>query len=752
MLRLSSVLLASTLLATPALAQQAAPAVPQSQPAATDTVGEVVVTAQKREQRLQDVPLSVSVVSGDTLKTQDVTNIQQLQYAVPELDTPDGHFAIRGIGTTTYTRSAESDVSIVVDGVVQGQYNPPQSGLFDLQRVEVLSGPQGMLFGKNASAGVVNIVTTAPALNQFGASGHVDAGSQGYDIFQGVLNVPLGDTAALRASAFHNSYGNYTTNLYNGEKYGAVDDSGGRLRLLWEPTSNLTVNLIGDYEKQSSASTSTSRQLAGLLAPVILACGVKPGPNNLNTCIDAPVVGGYEDYGLSLTIDYRLGDYTITSITADRQHADHGGGDTDGSPLNVLDVNSSKDFDNQFSQELRLTSPTGQRVEYVAGLYFWDFNFKPVTDQAGGIGVLPAPLQADRSSYGYVNQVSYAVFGQATVKLIDGLNLILGGRETRDQLTSSTVNYVNPAVGIYIPGFSVPGTENGGQVYSSGKVDTDNFSYRAGLQYKASRHTMLYLTYSRGYKGPAVNNISPGVIGQTIVKPEIPLDWEAGVKTSLFGNHLTADLSLFDETVKNFQAQVFGVQGGIGQFTFANASHLFARGAELNVAARPIPGLSLAGGVLYNHATYDNFIVQCDAGYTTGCASQNGSLVANAKGLQLAGAPRWKLTASAEYSHSVTRALDVFGETDANYRDDVRSVAAPDPNTVIGGYALVNGRIGVRTHDGRYSLAVFAKNLFDKRAVALIYPDPLLPVAGNYDQSFSPDSFRVIGVSLDAKY
>lgn len=752
MLRLSSVLLASTLLATPALAQPAATSAPQPAQATADTIGEVVVTAQKREQRLQDVPVSVSAVSGDTLKTQDVTNVQQLQYAVPELDAPGGHFAIRGIGTTTFARSAESDVSIVVDGVVQGEYNPPQSGLFDLQRVEVLSGPQGMLFGKNASAGVVNIVTNAAALNQFEAAGHVDAGSQGYDIFQGVLNIPLGDTAALRVSGFHDGYGNYTTNLYDGTRYGAVDDSGGRARLLWQPTSNLTINLLADYEKQESASTSTSRQLAGLLAPAILACGVKPGPDNLNTCIDAPVVGGYEDYGASLQIDYRLGDFTISSITADRQHSDHGGGDTDGSPINVLDVNSSKDFDNQFSQELRLTSPTGQRVEYVAGLYFWDYDFKPMTDQAGGIGALPPPLQADRSSYGHVNQLSYAAFGQATVKLVDDVSLILGGRETRDQLSSSTVNYVNPAVGIFIPGFSVPGTQGGGQVYSSDKIDTDNFSYRVGLQYKPSRHLMLYVTYSRGYKGPAINNISPGVVGQSVVKPEIPLDWEAGVKTSLFSNHLTADLSVFDETVKNFQAQVFGLQGGVGQFTFANASHLFARGVELNLAARPLPGLSLNGGILYNHATYDNFIVQCDAGYTVGCATQNGALVTNAKGLQLAGAPRWKLTASAEYSHPVTTALDAFGEVDANYRDEVRSVAAPDPNTVVGGYALVNGRIGVRTQDGRYSIAVFAKNLFDERAVALIYPDPLLPVPGNYDQTFSPDSFRVVGVSLDARY
>jgi len=134
------------------------------------------------------------------------------------------------------------------------------------------------------------------------------------------------------------------------------------------------------------------------------------------------------------------------------------------------------------------------------------------------------------------------------------------------------------------------------------------------------------LTYARGYKGPAINNVSPGLVGQSIVNPEIPLDWEAGVKTSLSSNRLTVNLALFNETIKDFQAQVFGMQAGAAQFTFANASHLYARGVQLSVSSRPVAGLSLNGSVLYNHATYDHFVVQCDAGYLIGCVSRTGLL------------------------------------------------------------------------------------------------------------------------------
>jgi iron complex outermembrane recepter protein len=739
--RLSAVLLASTMISTPVFAQQASQ---DASPKTSAGVEVVVVTAQKRTERLQDVPVAVSVASGDQLTTEHILNSQELQYAIPELSMAGSpqSFAIRGVGTQSYTRSAESDVSVVVDGVLLGQNATPQNGLFDVQRVEVLSGPQGMLFGKNASAGVVNIVTNAPQLNDLELIGHADFGERGFQNYQGVANLPVSDDAALRVSAFGDYFGDFETDLFNGRHYGWLGNYGGRARLLWQPNSDVTVNIIADFENDNGASFWTPRSLAGPLAPFITACGVRPGPDNLSVCDDAGTTALNQSYGLSAQVDWQIGDLTLTSVTADRRFSRYGNGDTDDSPVNILDVNMARDFSNQFSQELRLASPTDERVEYVAGLYFYDYDYKPYVNQAGTIGL---PFLADRASVAYIDQLSYAVFGQATVHLFDDLSLILGGRETRDELGSTTTNFVDPSYGVYVPGFSVLGV-------SGGKADTDNFSFRTGLQYKFDPDTLFYVTFARGYKGPAVNNIAPGISGESIVRPEIPLDWEGGVKTSFFSNKVALDLSVFDETIKDFQAQVFAVEAGFGQFTFANASRLFVRGFEANVSAHPTDGLTLQGGVIDDDATYDNFVVQCDAGYTVGCSLVGGSLVTNAKGLQLVGAPRWKFTAAAQYDRPALSGFDGFIEADINYRTMTRSVAAPDPNADIAAYALFNARIGVHTDDGRYSVALFGKNIFDKRFPTLIFPDPVLPVAGNYDQSFSADSFRIIGLSLDVRY
>lgn len=724
------------LLATPALAQSSKPG------AENATVTELVVTAQKREERLQDVPVAVSVVSGPQLATQGIVDASQLAQTIPEL-TYGEQYNIRGVGTTTFTRSSENDVSVVVDGVIQGQLQAPVNGLFDVARVEVLSGPQGMLFGKNASAGVINIVTNAPnpAAREF--IGHADLGDDGYQVFQAVANLPINDKTALRISGFSNSQDGEITNKGPGPGVGGYTNAGVRARLLWAPSDDVTVNIIADYEKDHGGSlTWTSRVAVPPLSQILAGCGVTPSHTNTQVCLDAGLGEKRESYGLSGQVDWKLGDYSLTSITAYRAYNNVGYGDSDTTPLNILNVNNSTDFDSQVSEELRLASPAGQRLEYVVGLFYYNYHYKPFTDQAGELGLLPVP--ADRASVGSVNQFSYAVFGQATFHVTDKLSLIFGGRETRDILSASTLNYVIPAHGINLPGFSTPGL-------SAGKVDTDNFSYRVGAQYKLSADDLLYLTYSRGYKGAAVNNLAPGTTGPTVVNPEIPEDLEVGYKTTLLDRRLVLDVAAFDETIKDFQAQVFENLAGFGTFVFANASELRVRGVQASFYSKPLEGLTVNGGAIYNDATYGDFVVPCNAAYTVGCTTEGGSLVTNARDSQLAQAPKWKLTLLAQYDRPVSEHLTGFIEADTAWQSRVNASPTPDPNLVIPAYAITNARLGVRTADGRYSVAVFAKNLFDKRAPATLFTDPLQP-AGNYDQVFQPNAFRVIGVSLDVRY
>ena len=711
-------------------AQAATPASPVT------AVQEIVVTAQKREQRLQDVPISVSVVSGDQLKRQGVTDATQLQYTAPELTFtagPSPSYAIRGIGTQTYSRAASSDVSIVLDGVIQGQPDPPVNSLFDIQRVEILSGPQGMLFGKNASAGVINIVTNAPDPKAASLTAHADVGEHDYQVYQGTLNLPVTADSALRVSVFSNGEGSLLRNAYNDQPINQYTDYGGRARFLFSNEA-IKINIIADYEKKNGDVPIYTSRDVGSLGPALAQCGVTAGAHNTDVCLSAPNYLTVESYGLSGQVDIPIGDYTLTSITADRQYARNEGFDTSEIAANLLNVNSTREFDNQISEELRLTSPAGKRLEYVAGLYFYDFDFKLNGAQAGTFGLLPFQALLDAPAQ-HINEFSYAGFAQATLHLWQGLSLIGGGRETRDIVSATDDFACSNGVGVCIPGITALGN-------SSDKIDYDNFSYRIGAQYKFSRDDMVYLTYTRGYKGPAINTPYAGDITTTPVKPEIPLYLELGAKAAFFDRRLVLDVVGFHDTVKDFQAQVLDTKVFPSAFVFANASKLQSDGVQFNFMARPLAGLSLDGGFLYNHAVYGDFLAACTPDFCNGAV--------NVKGQQLANAPRWSANLNGEYDHELTAGYDGYLSANVSFRGATSS-DPPDPKEQIASYAIVNGRLGVRTQDGRYGVAIFARNLFDNRFTSIIFPDPVSGGA-NYDQAFSRDAFRVIGVSLDAHY
>jgi iron complex outermembrane receptor protein len=441
-------------------------------------------------------------------------------------------------------------------------------------------------------------------------------------------------------------------------------------------------------------------------------------------------------------VDLSFGDYTLTSITARRWVHSKQNSDSDSTGLNILNLNSSIQNTDQFSQELRIASPAGDRLSYVAGLYYYDYDFTIDADQAGTLGLLP--VSADRASHSDVRQKSYAVFGQATFKVTPQLNLIAGGRVTRDIVEYSVTNFVNPASGIGVPGFTPPAGTAGSRI-----AHTD-FSYRFGAQYLFGQG-MVYLTYTRGYKGAALNVGTQGPLANTVVTPEYPSNLEGGVKAALFDNRLTFEASVYRQVIKDFQAQLALSTGGIVQFVFANASKLKMTGAQLNFAARPFDGLNLSGGIAYNDAVYGSFVVPCNLPYTQGCTMVGSTPVIDVKGRQLARAPKWKLVGTAEYSHALSPLFEAFIGGTANYRSKVFMIAQPDPNLVIGGYATVDARVGVRGPKGNWSLSLFARNLTDERAPAYTAREPISPV-GNYVTVFTPSSFRTIGLALDARF
>lgn len=748
--------------ATPAWAQSGAPSSAEPELAAAATPAdpadtgerpgeEIVVTAQKRVERLQDVPLTITVITPRALERQTITNLTDLQQAAPELNytgQPSPGYSIRGSGTQSFTRSSENNVLVVVDGVVQGQLTPPTTSLFDLERVEVLSGPQGMLFGKNASAGVVNIVTASPQLNLVQGKARVTLGEDGVATLNGLVNVPLGSTAALRVTAIHDRRDGWLFNRFNNQRVGDRKTSGVRGRLLFAPTDALRINLVADSEVEKGgnnvwssriAAPGTATSIAGRLA----SCGVVPGPDNVDICIDGPSSRRIVSRGGSGQVDYDLGPATLTSITAYRAFERESDTDSDTRPINALNNNAAYDDIGQWTQELRIASDGRQFVEYVAGLFYYDYDYRSRTDQSGTLGALP--FVTTRSQNEQIAQKSKAIFGQANVNLTEQITLIAGGRYTWDELRARFQSFVDPALGIRFGAFTPPDT------IGDTKVETENFSWRLGGQFKPNRDLTFFATVSRGYKGPAANVIIGNSAAPRIVKPEIPTNYEIGFKTALLDRRVNLDVSLFRTDVKDFQAQTVATSGTVTQFVFTNADELKFRGAQVNLYARPVEGLNLNAGLLYNRARYGNFIVPCNAPFLTGCTAGPAGNTINAEGRQLANAPKWKVTIGGGYEAPVSSALKAFVDASMAYRSKAPTSPTPDPNLVIGGYKLVDGRLGVRDADNRWSIALFARNLFDERAPTLIFRDPLSP-SGNYNQSFNQSAFRVLGLTVDVGF
>jgi iron complex outermembrane receptor protein len=429
---------------TPAFAQSVRVdgAAAESQAAGAD---EIIVTANKREERLQDVPISVTVIGGGQIEKQNINEVTDLTRSAPALNSagPFGALSIRGVGSISFARSAEGSVGIVVDGVALANTstNPPQ--LFDVARVEVLEGPQGTLFGRNSSAGVVNITTVAPNPDRFEAIGHVDIASRDNYVARAVLNIPVASNAALRVSG---SFSQAPENQYN-----RFDDShfrnrgrSVRGRFQWDPIDDITINLIGDYsqfERKGGVPWTVYTATPGsLLSQRLAACGVVVGQENQQGCIDGGNETKTESYGFSGQVDMRFGDYTLTSISAYRAYnSSFGGTDVDSVPVNRLDINESPTDIRNFSQELRLTSPVGGLVDYVVGLYYFDSQLDGTNTQRGFIlGDLGVPFPIGQVQTTSSSTNSIAIFGNATINVSDSFRLLAGARYGREDVDART--------------------------------------------------------------------------------------------------------------------------------------------------------------------------------------------------------------------------------------------------------------------------------------------------------------------------
>jgi iron complex outermembrane receptor protein len=717
------------------------------------SAADIIVTANRREERLQEVPIAVTVVDGGQLTRQNVNSVENLTRSVPALDpagpTGYGALSIRGVGSVSFAQSAEGSVGVVVDNVALANTSIDPPLLFDIARIEVLEGPQSTLFGRNSSAGVINIVTNAPNPVKTEVIGHLDIGSRNNLIGRAVVNLPVASNAALRVSAGYTQEPEVQHNLAD-DTWLRRKSEAVRGRFLWEPNDRLTINLSGDYTHNhydGGAQWAVYQSSAtSLLTARLNACGVRVQPDNSDGCTSVNR-SNHKVFGFSGQIDLDLGGVTLTSISALRRRTIDELVDID-STLADRYTQPQTGSQRNLSQEFRLSTPSGGFLEGVAGLYYSNQKVRNDLTQSGMIladlpliGACPLPLASlcslpfGQSRRTDVQTEGYAAFGQATLHLTPAFRVVLGARVGHERVDAQT------GATTLAPGAVAQATPFAAL---NGRATDTYFGYRAGVQYDVTRAVMLFATYTRGYKGPAVNDQAAGLNGtQLVVRPEIPSSAEAGFKSSFFNGKLAFNATGFYTRIKDFQAQFTDVSTPANLSVFGNAPTYKVWGASANAFGRPIEGLTLNLGASLIVRRYGSGYFQPNA---------QGVIVDVSK-FRPGGA--LKVTSSAEYTTAISSSLNGFIQADVVRNPRYFSNAAGDDVLSIRSAVIVGGRIGIRTADSRYGISVFARNLFDTFRPGARFSTPTAAQQldlRSYAQFVGAEANRVIGLSLDARF
>ena len=757
---MSSAALAAVMIAAPALAQDAPPATDAGS-AEEVAPADIVVTAQKRSERLQDVPIAISVISGERLAASGAINLEGAQYLVPTLNfrksgtTINQSLFLRGVGTSTFSIAGEPSISTVVDGVVYSRAGEAFSDLVDIDRLEVLRGPQGTLFGKNTSAGVINIVTKRPG-REFGGyleGGYYFGNGNEYRV-RGAIDAPLGEKAALRLTGFYGNYeGNIRNTVYN-TRVNGYEHYGVRGILVADPAPNLTITIIGDYRKSDDDCCA---ELIGT-TPTNFAAGVLPAQrgNETREARQNLITSTLEtSWGASFQADWTLGTQTVTYIGSYREYDNTEIRDGDWLQQPYVGVVQLHDRGPQVSdtltQEVRLTSPADQFFSYVLGAFYSRaYTERTFTRDVVGCNLTPAPAVSvavpcttpgvtpftgtGTANFGSTFK-NLAFFGQGTLNFTDRFRGIIGLRYTSDEL-SVFLNRVTTGTGV-APSFGP----------FAGKTTNDNWSGRAGLQFDLTPRSTVYGTYSRGYKGPAFNVFfGLGATGTNIIEPETADSYEAGIKNTLFNGRLVLNLAAFYAKYDNFQANNPDtlVTGGVSTVVtrFTNAGEISTRGVELDLLYQPSRDFSVSGGLAYTDAHIDQFKIPTN-GVITGVVPS---------GTQLPFAPEWKGSLGVDYrlrtGGAVDFALGAQGSYQSSQIAQLDASAATRAATTIKPYGLLDLSASVVGADDGFRITAQVRNVFDQSfAAAIAAGGPSAPGTTSYRYLIPREADRYYGIT-----
>ena len=726
----AGVLLAASV---PSFAEEVGPVAPAVEQEAK--LGTVTVNARRREETAQSVPTPISVLGSEALETQRVYRVQDLQQLVPSTNVAYVHarqssISIRGLGNNPASDGLEGSVGIYLDNVYLGRPGMAVFDLLDVEQLEVLRGPQGTLFGKNTTAGVLNVTTRKPTFHREGSI-QQSIGEDGYRQTQGSFSGPLSDTLAGRISAYRTEDDGYVKNVHNGDTLNGGKRQGFRTQLLFKPSDNFNLRWIGEYNEEDSDNGilslySTGPTINGInryqsLAAQAGATLVSGKDRKVNFDADQQVT--VFQGGTSVEANWTLpNDFTLTSITAYRWW--------DFTPRNDDGLNVPAAYnagvavrDKQYSQEVRLASPTGGAFDYVLGAYYFkqDLDNKSFTyygPQADIWNQTPtgALANVDTLGNGHIDTDSYALFAQGTWHVTDRLDFTAGVRGTYEE-KSAWVTRNAPSGGAAVSGAAAAARQGRAGAYDSGDLNQYSFSPSGllGLSYRFNEQLLGYATLTHGEKSGGVNltvGAAPRLgTGSLLVGTERVNNAELGLKSSLFDNRLQLNTNLFWAEVHGYQANVYDQVNRVQYL--ANAGRVRSRGLEFEATALPVRGLTVNFNGSWNDVRYTEYK---DAPCPPEVSLASANATCDLSGHQVVGASKYIANLNAQYKWQATERVEPY--VTASYAFRSKAVGTIDDSDFgqIPSYALVNLSAGVRLDqgDGVVDLSLWVKNAGDK--------------------------------------
>lgn len=708
-----------------------APALAQDR-LADDAADEIVVTAQKRAENVQDVPISIAAFSGETLGKANVLDVRDLQRLVPNFtafratQAANVRLNIRGIGAASNT-ATEPSVASFIDGVYVARPGAILTNFLDIEAVEVLRGPQGTLQGRNASVGAISLRTAAPKSD---LSARVDGEAESFGRYKltGVINLPLSDTVAVRVAGLGQSTNGIWKNTVDGKTYGAQDDYAGRFSLKADLASNLIWTVRADYSRSTGdgfinselmASSISEAQLAALNARLASFGAAAPDTNLANRLVSMRITADMvnKQWGLTSDLSWEAGEYTLRLLSGYR---DWRNTQTDGDTLSLslaISTRRGEYVSKGHSQELQLISPEDLldgHLNFVAGLYYYNEDYKigenldldsqycnvlvaNAAQRTACNGVLATGGGSNATVLKFNQSVnSYAGYAQATYELVKSLKLTLGGRWTRDEKDGRFTQLVNtPFAATLRSAEDVPLT-----------FADSRFTWRASLNWKPSDDALVFANYSTGYKSGGFNSGggTPALGQRRLFANETVKNYELGAKTTWLQGQFTLNATAFRMDIAGFQDRSFD---GLS-FVVRNAGNLRQQGIELDAAIRPVRNFAVNFAAAYLDSKFTDYKA------ASGLPGVGGTR--NITGTPNAYSPKWQGTFGLNWSGDLGKgglrwSLSPSLSFISDYYQGIN-----DGNTqnIQDGYATLQARLSISGPEDRWTVAVFGNNLTNK--------------------------------------